>query len=138
MRYRISCGVIPVYVETNGTFRFLLVQGYGGYWGFPKGHKKKNESHQETALRELQEETGIIPNTLEDNLIFTERYRIPKKRGTDIMKKVVYYISKVPNTKVLLQTTELKQYAWCTLDEAREKLIENRIKILERITEKLT
>src|SRR5690606_24529811 len=117
--------------------RFLLVQGYGGYWGFPKGHKKKKESDEETALRELKEETGIHPHKLYKELLFVERYRIPKKRGSDIMKKVVYFTAEVSDTQVVLQTTELRQYAWSTLEEAKEKLISNRIRILDQLVERL-
>lgn len=31
-----------------------------GFWGFPKGRKQRGESRLQTALRELQEETGRI------------------------------------------------------------------------------
>ena len=40
--------------------KVLLVCNAGGYiWGFPKGNREKNETLQETAVRELYEETGI-------------------------------------------------------------------------------
>jgi len=133
MRYRISCGVIPVYKKTNDDIHFLLVQGHGDYWGFPKGHKKKGESDQETAERELQEETGIICTEYLENTMFHERYRIPKKKGSDIIKKVHYFVGIVSDTKVTRQTTELKNHGWFTLEEAREKLMKNRVKILEEV-----
>jgi diadenosine hexaphosphate hydrolase (ATP-forming) len=37
----------------------LLIRDRQGYWVFPKGHVEKSESLEETALREVQEETGI-------------------------------------------------------------------------------
>lgn len=40
----------------------LLVRGrLGGKWSFPKGHKHRGESDLQCALRELKEETGIVP-----------------------------------------------------------------------------
>ncbi|MCA9352631.1 NUDIX domain-containing protein [Patescibacteria group bacterium] len=133
MRYRISCGVIPVHRDKNNTFRFLLVQGHGDFWGFPKGHKKKHETHQQTAERELLEETGISCDRYLKNTFFTERYRIHKKKGTDIIKKVLYLVGCTSDTQVTLQTTELKSYGWFTLTEARKKLIENRADMLQEV-----
>ena len=34
---------------------------YGGEWALPKGKRKKGETWQETALREVVEETGVCP-----------------------------------------------------------------------------
>ena len=133
MRFRISCGVIPVYIDENNKTYFLLVQGYGNFWGFPKGHKKKGESHKETAERELLEETGISCTEYLGNTIFTERYRIPRRKGEDIIKKVLYFVGTVSNTEVKRQTTELKAHGWFSLDGAKKKLLDNRIKILEKV-----
>ncbi len=133
MRYRVSCGVIPVSINANGKIRFLLVQGYGDYWGFPKGGKEKKETHHETAIRELHEETNIHCDNYLGNTIFTERYRIPKKRGSDIIKKVIYFVGIVSNTKVTPQTTELKNHGWFTLEEAKNRLLKNRIEMLNEV-----
>lgn len=132
MRYRISCGVIPAYRNPNNEILFLLVQGHGDYWGFPKGHKEKKETHLETATRELKEETGITCESYIDEIMFTERYRIPKKKGSDIIKKVLYFIGMVSDTKVVRQTTELKDHGWFTYSEARERLTRERFRILEK------
>jgi mRNA-decapping enzyme subunit 2 len=51
-------------INKNG--EVLLVRGrLGGKWSFPKGHKKRGESDLQCALRELWEETGIIPSSSE-------------------------------------------------------------------------
>jgi 8-oxo-dGTP pyrophosphatase MutT (NUDIX family) len=126
-----------VHTDKKGILRFLLVQGHGDYWGFPKGHKEKGETHKETAERELMEETQITCDRYFGNITFTERYRIPKKRGSDIIKKVVYFIGLVSDTHVVRQTTELKNHGWFTLRESQEKLMKNRIKMLEEVSEVL-
>lgn len=132
MRYRVSCGVIPAYIHTNGDIQFLLVQGHGDYWGFPKGHKEKGESDMDTARRELYEETQVSCDTYIPNTKFVERYRIRKKRGTDIIKKVSYFVGITKSKKVTRQTTELKKHGWFSLEDAQKKLLENRKKILHR------
>jgi ADP-ribose pyrophosphatase YjhB (NUDIX family) len=39
---------------------YLLVLGrQSNKWGFPKGHMEQNETEEQTALREVKEETGI-------------------------------------------------------------------------------
>lgn len=45
---------------------YLLVKGrQTGIWSFPKGHAKREEDPLQTALREIQEETGLtFPNQL--------------------------------------------------------------------------
>ena len=131
MRYRVSCGIIPAYIDNDGDIQFLLVQGHGDYWGFPKGHKEKGESDLETAKRELFEETQVTCSRYLLDTKFTERYRIRKKRGTDIIKKVIYFIGIVDSKKVIRQTTELKKHSWLKLEKAQERLLENRKKIIK-------
>lgn len=130
MRYQISCGIIPIYRDDNNSIKFLLVQGYGGYWGFPKGRKEKHESDQQTAIRELYEETKLTCNSIVKNVVFSERYRIPKKRNTDIIKKVRYFIGIIDSQSVIIQKSELKKYGWFSYDQAQQKLTEKRQKIL--------
>ncbi|MCI5051145.1 MAG: NUDIX domain-containing protein [Candidatus Pacebacteria bacterium] len=137
MRYRVSCGIIPAYIDQRGDIQFLLVQGHGDYWGFPKGHKEKGESDRETAERELLEETQVVCKKVFDQRKFTERYRIPKRRGTDIIKKVIYFVGITDSKKVKRQTTELKRHGWFSLDDAQDKLLDNRKKILQRAFDQL-
>jgi len=137
MRHRVSCGVIPVHIMEDGTITFLLVQGYGRYWGFPKGGKEGEETHKETAERELFEETQLVCDYFVEKALYTERYLIPKKRGTDIMKKVIYYVGVVTNTKVVRQTTELRDHGWFTFEEAQKRLINDRSILLEKVYQRL-
>lgn len=39
--------------------KILLLRKFSGGWVLPKGHVKKGETFSETALREVQEESGI-------------------------------------------------------------------------------
>ena len=53
--FRKRAGVILIYKRN-----VLLVQSYGGNWGFPKGAVESGESDEDAASRELLEETGIF------------------------------------------------------------------------------
>ena len=56
-----SCGVVLVNFGS-----VLLLQYPQGHWGFPKGHYESSDgAYQRTALRELEEETGIDQSLLE-------------------------------------------------------------------------
>ncbi len=53
-----------VYKNINGKIHICLIKpsnGYGGYtWTFPKGRMDPGESKEETALREVREEAGVV------------------------------------------------------------------------------
>ena len=54
------CGIIMTVNNENNIHNYLLVLGrQSNKWGFPKGHMEHNETEEQTALRELREETGI-------------------------------------------------------------------------------
>jgi len=55
----VSCGGV-VYRLRDGDVEVLLVgRSRGGLWALPKGTPEPGETHEQTALREVQEETGV-------------------------------------------------------------------------------
>ena len=99
-------GVILVCDDT-----YLVVQGRkSNKWSFPKGHRENNENALETAMRELEEETGII---LDKNIMYTN---IISYYNFDY----VYYCFNVDNTIVspcINDTKEIKKVEWVKLSE---------------------
>ena len=70
-----SCGLIL----RNGDL-ILLLRYPQGHWGFPKGHVEENDlSHQATAIRELEEETGITDVEIIGNWFTSTKYTYMKK-----------------------------------------------------------
>lgn len=53
-----SFGIIPLR-NVDGQWQSFIVQQTNSYWSFPKGHAEGDESAQQTAERELFEETGL-------------------------------------------------------------------------------
>ena len=61
------CGIImtvnkeeSIEKDKDNFLLYLLVLGrQSNKWGFPKGHMEQNETEEQTALREVREETGI-------------------------------------------------------------------------------
>lgn len=68
--------------------KVLLIQRgnnpYKGYWAFPGGFLNMDENAEQGALRELQEETGLIPNHIEQFHTFTDVDRDPRERVVSI------------------------------------------------------
>lgn len=61
MAIEVTSGAV-VYRKNNGEIEYLLLesQNKGHFWGFPKGHVEGNETLEETAIREIREETQLV------------------------------------------------------------------------------
>lgn len=125
---RRSCGVIP-YQKTADGIRYLLLFQTNGFWSFPKGHMEPFETEQDTALRELREETGLTA-LLQPN--FREMVRYPMGGGRT--KQVVLFPGEVSGD-IALQRTEASDFRWVTAEEAKGLLHPNFASVISRIEE---
>ncbi len=133
MRKERSCGVIVFHRDQHAHIQFLLVQGYGDYWGFPKGRAEGNESPLETALRELEEETSIGKVNILPELCFKESYVIQKKRKSDVAKSILYFVGEVDTKDANRQRSEIKQLAWFDLEHAKQRVVPDKKEILDKV-----
>ena len=103
-----SCGVIVFYND-----KVLLIKHNLGHIGFPKGHVEGMETEEETAIREVKEETNcdveIIPGFRE---IITYS---PKK---NIAKDVIFFIGKTLNKELSPQLAEVQKADFVNYKEA--------------------
>lgn len=118
MKYEKSCGAV-VYRKKKGGMEILLIRHKnGGHWAFPKGHVEKGETDEETALREIREETGLKVK-LKPEFHASVTYS-PKP---DVSKDVVYFAAKAdPDDKVKAQEAELLDICWLSPEEAMERV----------------
>lgn len=109
-KYENSCGAI---VFNENTEKVLLVKMHNGNWGFPKGHIESNETKEETAIREVFEETNIkikiIPN-------FEREIKYIPNENT--IKKVTFFAGITQEENVIVETHEIEDFKWCTSEEA--------------------
>lgn len=115
--YESSCGAV-VFIEENGKIKYLLIRNKrSAHWGFPKGHIEKNETKEETAIREVFEETGIgikiVPGFYQSS-----EYTIQGK----IEKSVVIFLAEATNTDYKLQEEEIEECGWFDYDGAMKTL----------------
>lgn len=130
LRKEKSCGCIVI---DEG--KVLLIKQTKGHWGLPKGHVEENETEEETALREVKEETNYDVEIIGDHR-FVERYIT----DTKIDKEVVYFIAKKVGGEAEKQEAEVTDIKWCSFDEAIDtvtfdnlkELLKNAFKALEK------
>ena len=108
--YEKSCGAI---VFNENTEKILLVKMHNGNWGFPKGHIENNETREETALREVHEETNVNIKIIPD--FEREIKYIPNEKT---IKKVTIFAGITQDEEVKIDTFEIEDFQWCTYEEA--------------------
>ena len=94
---------------------FHLILQLAGYFGFPKGHMEKNETEEQTAIREIFEETGLKVNIIPGFKTINE-YPIPHKEVT--IKRVIYFLAEYDNQNIRYQKDELLGAYLMTYEEA--------------------
>jgi bis(5'-nucleosidyl)-tetraphosphatase len=113
MRFEKSCGAV-VYNVDDKNIEFLIIKHKSGeHWGFPKGHVEIGENEDETALREVKEETGLEVELIHG---FAYRMKYSPKMGT--IKEVVYFIGLSKDKFVKCQESEIVDYKWLVLKDA--------------------
>ena len=103
MIYEKSCGAV-VFTRINNEIKYLLVRNLAGQYGFPKGHVERDETEEQTALREVLEEVGITVKIL-PGFRMEDEYLIPQKENT--VKRVVYFLAEYSKQEFSYQKEEL-------------------------------
>ncbi|WP_322173516.1 bis(5'-nucleosyl)-tetraphosphatase [Acutalibacter caecimuris] len=117
MKMEKSCGAI-VCREKEGLPQVLVIRHRnGGHWGFPKGHVEGNETEEETAKREIREETGM-----KARIDTGFRKVITYSPKPQVMKDVVFFAASLNGGNLERQEAEVEEARWATLGEALELL----------------
>ena len=110
--YEKSCGAI-IFKTKNNLRYFLLVKNKNGKnWGFPKGHIEVGETEEQTATREIKEETNLDVKII--NGFRKKSFYRPFGRTR---KKVVIFLAKAYNDQVSIQNSEIECYKWLKEDD---------------------
>jgi bis(5'-nucleosidyl)-tetraphosphatase len=91
------------------------------YWGFAKGHTQSGEHLQETALREVYEETGINDIQLYPDFQVKFEYLIEKPGKEPVFKTVILFFGITKSENVIL-SSEHRAFKWLPFKEAKEQL----------------
>ena len=110
MKHEKSCGAVIIREKNE---EFLIVKMYNGNWGFAKGHTEMNENEEETAIREVKEETGISVKLING---FRETVKYVPNEST--LKEVVFFLGTAENEEVKIDKEEIEEFKWCNYEEA--------------------
>lgn len=91
----------------------------GDRYQFPKGKIEDGETSEQTAVREVFEETGIKAKIIDkiDTVKFVYQFR-----GEKIFKIVVYFLMEFVSGDIVPQSGEIEKVLWLPTDEA-EKIL---------------
>ncbi|AWB45418.1 NTP pyrophosphohydrolase [Paenibacillus sp. CAA11] len=119
MAYKeISAGGV-VYRREAGQLQVQLITDRYGKISFAKGKQEQGETIEQTALREIWEETGVKGVIKEPIDIIAYTYQHPEHGEVD--KEVHYYLVECQDGELKPQIEEIRGVAWYEPKEAWEK-----------------
>ena len=111
-----SCGAVVLRQQGQGIV-VLTLQHAAGHWAFPKGHMEPGETEQDTALREIWEETGLRVRL---DTAFRHVNTYSPKPG--VLKDVIYFVAWAQQDALALQQAEIQASAWLPPAVVRARL----------------
>jgi 8-oxo-dGTP pyrophosphatase MutT (NUDIX family) len=110
-----SCGAV-VYSIIDGHTEYFLVEETSGFYSFPKGHIEIGESEEQTATREILEETGLDLKLISGFRKVSEY--VPAERPT-IKRQIVYFLAENKNQEPrIVRPQEVKTIKRLKLEDA--------------------
>jgi len=120
-----------VLCSREGEWYLLLIQRahapFQGKWALPGGFMEEDERLEETARRELQEETGIVAGKMEFAGIFDKPGRDPRGRTITAV-----YVTKTEECQDVKGGDDAARAAWHPLEQLPELAFDHR-EIIETI-----
>lgn len=114
-----SAGAVIIHRGKQIEYLLLLHVGLNKkrkHWDFPKGHIERDETEDETIVREVREETNLKDIKLYPNFRESIRYFFQKDRKT-IFKTVTFRLAE-SKTKQVNISSEHIDYIWLTYEQA--------------------
>ena len=120
----------------DGTAYVALIATRGKTrWGLPKGAAAEGETSEQAALREVNEETGLIAEIVKPLDTIEYFYRAS---GALIRKRVDYYLMTFVRGELTPQLSEVDDVEWVELSEAIQRAsFDSERKLLEMAQQEL-
>jgi len=123
-----SAGAI-VFHKGGSSIEYLVLHYPAGHWDFPKGNIEKGESEEDTILREIREETGIVSVVPLPGFSRRIEYQYRRPEGL-VFKTVIFKLARA-NVKTVKLSHEHQGYAWLEYQKALDRVtFENSKRVL--------
>ena len=119
-------------------------EGKRGQWGFAKGHVEQGETEEQTAKREIFEETGIKDLKFIPGFKRLEKYFFKKSYGLEgearkkapwVFKLVVFFLAETKGADIKISDEHIG-FVWLPIEEAIKKTtFKNSKKLLKEADE---
>lgn len=116
-----SAGGVVFKKEEGGVKICLITKKKGAVWALPKGRVSEGETFEETAVREVREETGHLAE-VNVKLDEIEYYFYWNENNTFYHKSVKFYLMPLKAENVGPRDHEAETVIWATPEEAYRKL----------------
>lgn len=115
---QVSAGGV-IYRKENSDFQVALcaLGGEKKVWCLPKGLIEESETAEETALREVREETGLV-GEIEGNIGDIEYWYVWRPDDTRYHKQVKFYLMRFLSGNIADHDWEVDEVRWYPIDEA--------------------
>ena len=134
-----SAGAIIFRKEKDQPLFLLIYSGRNKKWGFPKGHIEPGEDEKDAALREINEETGIVALNFIDGFREEDIYQAVSNRGPYkgkvIEKHSVYFLCETKTMDIIVDAAEITEHKWLGIIEAEKLLAFDSLKRILRKAE---
>ncbi len=119
IKHEFSAGGVVFKKEAGKAF--IIVAKHSGHkgWVFPKGWIEKGETKEETAVREVKEETGVVAKIIKPLKEVTYFYVL---HGERIKKTVSYFLMEYVSGDTKDHDWEMEEVIWVEKDKVLDKL----------------
>lgn len=111
-----SCGAV-VFTYIDGELKFVIIRSPEGFYGFPKGHVEDGETEEQTALREIFEETGLRV-CLIDGFRTEDSHPLIREGRPDVIKTIIYFLAEFDGQALRAQESEVSEISLMSYEKA--------------------
>lgn len=116
-----SAGGIVLRREASGRLEVLMIQHSMHHaWSFPKGWVEPGETPQQAAVREVEEESGVVAEIIAD--LPPTRYFFVNKERRSVAKTVTWYLMRYLADGNQTHAFEVSAVEWLPLESVHARL----------------